>query len=217
MHDISWYVVDYWGRRFILLSGAAIMAIALSLIGYFMYLDATFTPLAVVVCVIIYNACAPTAYTTCPRAERAQLLRLLMGPHTGTSIRAQQSACLTIHAVALPARDSAAGSAGQGRIAIDRRVSRLLRLPRCSPSAATNWAANFLVGESTPILQESIRWRLYPMFVQRVVLDLTSLTSLRRHAFFCVCSFLLGAAFHRVDRRQLILGQSSSPFLRRGV
>lgn len=32
------------------------MAISLGLVGFFLYLDQTYTPLAVVVCVIIYNA-----------------------------------------------------------------------------------------------------------------------------------------------------------------
>jgi hypothetical protein len=44
-----------------------------------------------------------------------------------------------------------------------------------SMSTATNWAFNFLVGEMTPILQDVIEWRLYPM-----------------HGFFCACSFILG-------------------------
>lgn len=51
-----WYLVDKWGRRPILLSGALIMAFFLCLIGYWMYLDSAFTPTAVVVCVIAYNA-----------------------------------------------------------------------------------------------------------------------------------------------------------------
>ena len=51
-----WYLVDVWGRRPILLSGAAIMAVALSFIGWFMFLDASFTPTAVVIAVIVYNA-----------------------------------------------------------------------------------------------------------------------------------------------------------------
>lgn len=51
-----WYVVDIWGRRVILLSGAVIMAVFLFLIGYWMYLDTTITPKAVVICVIAYNA-----------------------------------------------------------------------------------------------------------------------------------------------------------------
>lgn len=51
-----WYLVDIWGRRFILMSGAIVMAFFLMLIGYWMYLDTTFTPTAVVVCVVAYNA-----------------------------------------------------------------------------------------------------------------------------------------------------------------
>lgn len=43
-----------------------------------------------------------------------------------------------------------------------------------SLSTATNWAFNFIVGEATPILQEAIRWRLYPM-----------------HAGFCLISFVM--------------------------
>ncbi|VVT48871.1 uncharacterized protein SAPINGB_P001991 [Magnusiomyces paraingens] len=51
-----WYVSDRWGRRFILMSGALVMAVALSLISYFMYLSLSYTPQAVVILVIIYNA-----------------------------------------------------------------------------------------------------------------------------------------------------------------
>lgn len=51
-----WYLVDKWGRRPILLSGAVAMTISLSMISYFMYLDSTWTPNFVVLFVIIYNA-----------------------------------------------------------------------------------------------------------------------------------------------------------------
>jgi sugar porter (SP) family MFS transporter len=51
-----WYVVDKWGRRNILLSGAVAMAVSLSSISYFMYLDIKMTPRLVVVFVMIYNA-----------------------------------------------------------------------------------------------------------------------------------------------------------------
>ncbi|CED84409.1 general substrate transporter [Phaffia rhodozyma] len=52
----TWYLVDRMGRRPILLSGAVVMSLALTGVGYFMYLDLAFTPNAVVVCVIIFNA-----------------------------------------------------------------------------------------------------------------------------------------------------------------
>jgi hypothetical protein len=48
------------------------------------------------------------------------------------------------------------------------------RVKGVSISTATNWAMNYIVGAMTPILQERIRWRLYPM-----------------HAFFCVVSFII--------------------------
>ncbi|KAK6086876.1 hypothetical protein SCUP234_02396 [Seiridium cupressi] len=51
-----WYVVDRWGRRFILLSGAIAMALSLSAVSYFLYLDIKSTPTLVVVFVMIYNA-----------------------------------------------------------------------------------------------------------------------------------------------------------------
>ncbi|OIW27181.1 hypothetical protein CONLIGDRAFT_671015 [Coniochaeta ligniaria NRRL 30616] len=51
-----WYIVDRWGRRPILLSGAVMMSISLSLISYFIYLDVASTPTMVVVFVMIYNA-----------------------------------------------------------------------------------------------------------------------------------------------------------------
>ncbi|EJT97810.1 hypothetical protein DACRYDRAFT_119041 [Dacryopinax primogenitus] len=52
----TWYLVDRWGRRVILISGGSIMGLALALTGYFMYLDQPLTPNTVVLCVIIYNA-----------------------------------------------------------------------------------------------------------------------------------------------------------------
>ena len=51
-----WYLVDRWGRRAILLSGAVAMVVALSLISYFIYIDIHETPTLVVVFVMIYNA-----------------------------------------------------------------------------------------------------------------------------------------------------------------
>ncbi|TFK64875.1 general substrate transporter [Pluteus cervinus] len=51
-----WYLVDRWGRRPILLSGAVIMAAALYATGWFMFLNSPETPNAVVLCVIVFNA-----------------------------------------------------------------------------------------------------------------------------------------------------------------
>lgn len=51
-----WYLVDKWGRRFILLSGAVAMVLSLSSISYFLYLDIHITPRLVVIFVMIYNA-----------------------------------------------------------------------------------------------------------------------------------------------------------------
>lgn len=51
-----WYLVDRLGRRPILLSGALMMALSLSAIAYFLYLDVPSTPALVVTFVMIYNA-----------------------------------------------------------------------------------------------------------------------------------------------------------------
>lgn len=51
-----WYIVDRWGRRPILLSGAIAMVISLSAISYSMYINVPSTPMMVVILVMIYNA-----------------------------------------------------------------------------------------------------------------------------------------------------------------
>ncbi|RDW71303.1 hypothetical protein BP6252_07866 [Coleophoma cylindrospora] len=51
-----WYLVDRWGRRMILLTGAVAMALSLSAVSYFLYLDIHATPNLVVIFVMIYNA-----------------------------------------------------------------------------------------------------------------------------------------------------------------
>lgn len=122
-----WYLVDRWGRRMILLTGAVFMAISLSLISYFLYLDIKWTPRMVVLFVMIYNAAFGYSWGPIPWLYPPEILPL--------SIRSKGA----------------------------------------SLSTATNWAANWLVGEMTPILQEWIKWRLYLV-----------------HAFFCVASFIIG-------------------------
>ncbi|EPS45218.1 hypothetical protein H072_786 [Dactylellina haptotyla CBS 200.50] len=126
-----WYLVDRWGRRKILLSGAIVMATSLSLISYFMYLRVPSTPTLVVVFVIIYNAFFGYSWGPIPWLYPPEILPL--------SIRAKGA----------------------------------------SLSTATNWAFNWLVGELTPILQETVKWRLYLI-----------------HAFFCLCSFVLVFFFY---------------------
>ncbi|PHH78690.1 hypothetical protein CDD82_2913 [Ophiocordyceps australis] len=121
-----WYLVDRWGRRAILLSGAIAMAISLSLISYFIFLDIKWTPRLVVLFVMIYNAAFGYSWGPIPWLYPPEILPL--------SIRSKGA----------------------------------------SLSTATNWAANWLVGEMTPILQEWIKWRLYLV-----------------HAFFCVASFVI--------------------------
>ncbi|OAL33112.1 hypothetical protein AYO20_07594 [Fonsecaea nubica] len=121
-----WYLVDKWGRRPILLSGAVAMIISLSLISYFIFIDIRWTPTLVVVFVMIYNAAFGASWGPIPWLYPPEILPL--------SIRAKGA----------------------------------------SLSTASNWAFNFLVGELTPILQKSIKWRLYLV-----------------HAFFCALSFVL--------------------------
>ncbi|KAL6310034.1 general substrate transporter [Sparassis latifolia] len=121
-----WYLVDRVGRRFILLTGAVVMGIALGFTGWWMYIDVPETPRAVVACVIIFNAAFGYSWGPIPWAFPPEILPLTV------------------------------------------------RAKGVSISTATNWAFNFLVGETTPWLQEQIAWRLYPM-----------------HGFFCACSFVL--------------------------
>ncbi|GAA5979452.1 hypothetical protein JCM5350_003911 [Sporobolomyces pararoseus] len=122
----TWYLVDTLGRRVILLSGATAMAIALTLVGFFLYLDQSYTPVAVVTSVIVYNAAFGYSWGPIPWLYPPEIL------------------------------------------------PNAFRVKGVSLSTASNWAFNFIVGEATPILQEAIRWRLYPM-----------------HAGFCVLSFIL--------------------------
>lgn len=51
-----WYLVDGWGRKPLLLSGAVVMGVSLFLIAYSLFLNGTYTPQVVVGLVIIFNA-----------------------------------------------------------------------------------------------------------------------------------------------------------------
>lgn len=51
-----WYLVDGWGRKPLLLSGAVVMGVSLFLISYSLFLNDKYTPQVVVMLVIIFNA-----------------------------------------------------------------------------------------------------------------------------------------------------------------
>jgi len=121
-----WYLVDRWGRRPILLSGAVVMGLALCATGWWIRMDVPQTPNAVVVCVIVFNAAFGYSWGPLPWLYPPEIMPLT------------------------------------------------IRAKGVSLSTATNWAFNFVVGETTPYLQDVIQWRLYFM-----------------HGFFCACSFVL--------------------------
>ncbi|GAA6042170.1 hypothetical protein JCM8097_004996 [Rhodosporidiobolus ruineniae] len=122
----TWYLVDSLGRRPILLSGAAVMSLSLALVGFFLFLDRSYTPTMVVVCVVVFNAAFGYSWGPVPWLYPPEILPTVFRSK-GTSL-----------------------------------------------STASNWAGNYLVGEITPIAQETIGWRLYLV-----------------HAGFCVLSFVL--------------------------
>ncbi|KFX94840.1 hypothetical protein O988_06115 [Pseudogymnoascus sp. VKM F-3808] len=74
-----------------------------------------------------------------------------------------------------------------------------IRSKGASLSTATNWFFNFIVGEITPVLQETIGWRLYLM-----------------HAFFCVTSFVVVYFIYpetrgvRLEDMNLLFGDATS-------
>lgn len=51
-----WYLVDGWGRKPLLMSGAAVMAVSLFAIAYLSFLNNQYTPQAVVGFVVVFNA-----------------------------------------------------------------------------------------------------------------------------------------------------------------
>ncbi|KAF2454430.1 hypothetical protein BDY21DRAFT_387549 [Lineolata rhizophorae] len=71
-----WYLVDKWGRRVILLSGAVAMIISLSAISYFIYIELSWTPNAVVIFVMIYNAAFGASWGPIPWLYPPEILPL---------------------------------------------------------------------------------------------------------------------------------------------
>lgn len=71
-----WYLVDGWGRRPILLSGAVAMIISLSLISYFIYVDIGATRTLTVIFVMIYNAAFGASWGPIPWLYPPEILPL---------------------------------------------------------------------------------------------------------------------------------------------
>ncbi|KAK7533976.1 uncharacterized protein J3D65DRAFT_652531 [Phyllosticta citribraziliensis] len=72
-----WYLVDSWGRRFILLSGAVAMIISLSAISYFIFIDIpVWTPRLVVIFVMIYNGAFGASWGPIPWLYPPEILPL---------------------------------------------------------------------------------------------------------------------------------------------
>lgn len=71
-----WYLADRWGRRIILLSGAAIMGVSLVMISYFMYLQLSYTPTMVVIFVVLFNAFHGYSWGPIPWLYPAEILPL---------------------------------------------------------------------------------------------------------------------------------------------
>ncbi|KAJ9198505.1 hypothetical protein DTO166G4_3420 [Paecilomyces variotii] len=71
-----WYLVDRWGRRPILLSGAVAMLLSLSAISYFIYIDVPATPTLTVIFVMIYNAAFGASWGPIPWLYPPEILPL---------------------------------------------------------------------------------------------------------------------------------------------
>ncbi|CAG7954219.1 unnamed protein product [Penicillium nalgiovense] len=71
-----WYLVDGWGRRPILLSGAVAMLISLSLISYFIYIEIPATPTLTVIFVMVYNAAFGASWGPIPWLYPPEILPL---------------------------------------------------------------------------------------------------------------------------------------------
>lgn len=71
-----WYLVDRWGRRIILLSGAIAMSISLSAISYFIFIDVNYTPVLTVLFVMIYNASFGASWGPIPWLYPPEILPL---------------------------------------------------------------------------------------------------------------------------------------------
>jgi hypothetical protein len=147
------------------------MALALGATGFWMYLGVSFTPNAVVICVIVFNAAFGYSWGPLPWLYPPEVRQ-----HSSTSFK--MGLCSLLSATL----DHATLSASQRCITFYSVSYICIRSVTVTvadvPYSRTNWAFNFLVGELTPYLQEVITWRLYIM-----------------HGFFCACSFVIGKTY----------------------
>lgn len=72
----TWFLVDTWGRRPILLSGALFCALMLGLCGMFLRAEKPYTPQAVVVCVVLFNAAFGYSWGPIPWAWTPEIMPL---------------------------------------------------------------------------------------------------------------------------------------------
>lgn len=107
-----WFLVDKWGRRPILMSGALTMGTPLFVIAWSLWLNNEYTPHTVVFGVIVTNAAFGYSWGPIP---------WLMSEVFPNSVRSKGAAI----------------------------------------STATNWFFNFVVGQMTPILLDTIHWKTY--------------------------------------------------------
>ena len=71
-----WYLVDRWGRRFILLTGAITMIISLSGISFWIWVDVKATPTLTVISVMVYNAAFGASWGPIPWLYPPEILPL---------------------------------------------------------------------------------------------------------------------------------------------
>lgn len=83
----TWFLVDTWGRRPILLSGALLCALTLAACGLFLRADKSYTPTAVVVCVVAFNAAFGYSWGPIPWAWTPEIMPLAFRAK-GTSLSA---------------------------------------------------------------------------------------------------------------------------------
>mgnify|MGYP002759068579 FL=1 len=72
----TWFLVDTWGRRPILLSGALLCALTLGACGLLLRAQQPYTPALVVVCVVLFNAAFGYSWGPIPWAWTPEIMPL---------------------------------------------------------------------------------------------------------------------------------------------